>query len=61
MPFSHALFGALLRTYTSQRHVVLLSRFCIVLINCVGLFSVLFHLVMAYEGRSYSWLTGLYS
>jgi Trk K+ transport system NAD-binding subunit len=60
MPFFHALFGALLRNYTSGRNVILLSRFFIVLIASIGLFSILFHVVMNYEGRSYSWLTGLY-
>lgn len=50
----------LLRNYTSRRNVVLLVRFFIVLMGFVGLFSVLFHLMMAYEGQSYSWLTGLY-
>ena len=60
MPFFQELFGALLRNYTSRRNVVLLVRFFIVLMGFVGLFSVLFHLMMAYEGQSYSWLTGLY-
>ncbi|ETX02852.1 MAG: hypothetical protein ETSY2_34700 [Candidatus Entotheonella gemina] len=60
MPFFQDLFGALLRNYTSRRNVVLLFRFFIVLISFVGLFSVLFHVMMAYEGRSYSWSTGLY-
>lgn len=60
MRFFQDLFGELLRNYTSRRNVVLLSRFFIVLISIVGLFSVLFHLMMAYEGRSYSWPTGLY-
>ncbi len=60
MPFFQELFRALLRNYTSRQNVVLLSRFLIVLMSVVVLFSVLFHLVMAYEDRSYSWLTGLY-
>ncbi len=60
MPFLQDLFGALLRNYTSRQNIVLLFRFFIVLVSCIGLFSVLFHMVMAYEGRSYSWLTGLY-
>ncbi len=60
MSFFQDLFGALLRNYTSHRNVILLLRFFIVVISFIGLSSILFHIVMAYEGRSYSWLTGLY-
>ena len=60
MSFFQELFRALLRNYTSRRNVVLLSHFFMILISFVGLCSVLFHIVMAYEGQSYSWLTGLY-
>lgn len=60
MPFFHDFFGALLRNYTSRRNIILLFRFLIVLVSLVGLFSFLFHMVMAYEGRYYSWPTGLY-
>ena len=60
MTFFQELFGALIRNYTSRRNVILWLRFFIVLISLVGLCSILFHIVMAYEGRSYSWSTGLY-
>jgi voltage-gated potassium channel len=60
MSFFQELFGALIRNYTSRRNVVLLFRFIIILISFVILCSILFHMMMAYEGRAYSWITGLY-
>ncbi|WP_089719619.1 potassium channel family protein [Candidatus Entotheonella palauensis] len=60
MPFFQDLFEALLRNYTSRRNIILLFRFFIIFISFVVLFSLLFHMMMVYEGRSYSWPTGLY-
>lgn len=37
-----------------------LSRFLIFLVGVVCLYSILFHIIMQYEGREYSWLTGFY-
>lgn len=60
MSFFQDLFEALLRNYTSRRNIILLFRFFIIFISFVVLFSLLFHMMMVYEGRSYSWPTGLY-
>lgn len=40
--------------------MVLLSRFLLFLAGLITLFSVLFHLLMLYEGREFSWITGFY-
>lgn len=51
---------ALLRNRPTRRNVISLVRFLAILAGLVVLYSVLFHYIMAYEGRSYSWVTGFY-
>ena len=45
---------------STRRNFVLLLRFFLVLGLMVSVYSVLFHFLMAYEGRDYSWITGIY-
>lgn len=40
--------------------MVLLTKFVVFIISAIVLYSVLFHVLMLYEGREYSWVTGLY-
>jgi voltage-gated potassium channel len=49
-----------LRQYFRQRQVILLLRFFGVCLLFVAAYSVLFHVFMAREGYTYSWVTGLY-
>lgn len=49
-----------LRNRPARRNVASLVRFLAILAGLVVLYSVLFHYIMAYEGRSYSWITGFY-
>jgi voltage-gated potassium channel len=49
-----------LRQYFRQRQVILLVRFFGVFVLFVAAYSVLFHVFMAREGYTYSWVTGLY-
>jgi Trk K+ transport system NAD-binding subunit len=49
-----------LRQYFRQRQVILLVRFFGVCVLFVAAYSVLFHVFMAHEGHTYSWVTGLY-
>lgn len=44
----------------SQRNLRALGRFLLVLGALIVVYSVLFHFLMAWEGRSYSWITGVY-
>lgn len=44
----------------TRRNVARLLKFIAVLLFLSVLYSVLFHVIMEYEGRYYSWLTGLY-
>ncbi len=53
-------FRSILHNYSSRRNGMLLFRFFLVFIVCVAVYSVLFHVVMAYEGQTLSWVSGLY-
>lgn len=50
----------MIRQRRQRRNIVLLLRFLAVLVGMVLAYSVLFHYIMAYEGRSFSWVTGFY-
>ena len=43
-----------------QRNLLGLLRFAAVLLGLICLFSLIFQLLMAYEGQSHSWVTGFY-
>ena len=56
---SHSQLSSFVRS-TGERNVRILLRFGAALVGMVTVFSVLFHFLMAVEGRHYSWLTGFY-
>lgn len=43
-----------------QRNLQALGQFLLALTVLVAIYSVLFHFLMAWEGRSFSWITGVY-
>jgi voltage-gated potassium channel len=45
---------------TTRKNMVLLSKFVAFIFLTIGLYSILFHMLMLYEGREFSWVTGLY-
>jgi len=45
---------------TTKRNLVLLAKFLGFLVTLVTVYSVLFHVLMVYEGRQFSWVTGFY-
>jgi voltage-gated potassium channel len=49
-----------LRQRPGRRNVANLLRFLLILSGVVTLYSVLFHYIMEWEGRAYSWVTGFY-
>ncbi len=49
-----------LRPGSNRKNVALLGRFLILLLLIVVLFSVFFHVLMRWEGREFSWWTGVY-
>jgi len=44
----------------AKRNLNSLIRFIIFLCTCIGLYSVVFHVLMEMEGQHYSWITGIY-
>jgi len=49
-----------LKNAGTKRNIRLLYKFFIILFLMIALYSTLFHFIMEYEGRKFSWLTGLY-
>ena len=45
---------------SSRRNLKVLGQFLLLLVAMVSVYSVLFHYLMAWEGREYSWITGIY-
>lgn len=55
-----ANFFRQLRSGAARRNLNVLGQFSIALIVLVIVYSVLFHLIMGWEGRSFTWLSGVY-
>ncbi len=49
-----------MRERSVRRNITYLSRFLLLTVLLIGAYSVLFHSIMAYEGRDHSWITGVY-
>lgn len=49
-----------LRRRPARVNILNLLRFLVLLALMITVYSVTFHLIMQYEGRTYSWVTGLY-
>lgn len=49
-----------LRHQKSGRNIAVLLKFIAVLVAMITFYSVIFHYIMRYEGREYSWVTGFY-
>jgi len=43
-----------------ERNIQILIKFLALLVLMVGLYSVLFHILMLWEGQQFSWITGVY-
>jgi voltage-gated potassium channel len=48
------------RSRTTKRNFKLLLNFTLILAMLVVIFSILFHFIMLYEEKEYSWITGFY-
>src|SRR5690625_579430 len=56
-----AEFTLLLKNGSSRRNLHLLSKFLLLLAGMVALYSVLFHVLMSWEGQTgHGWLSGVY-
>jgi len=49
-----------LQNQRTRRNFFVLSKFLIFLMGIISLYSIFFHILMLYEGRDYSWITGFY-
>jgi Trk K+ transport system NAD-binding subunit len=45
---------------SAKRNIRFVLRYLALLVLLLTVYSILFHLIMAYEGRHFTWLTGLY-
>ena len=55
-----AIIIALLGDRTNRYNLVALIKLTVVLLTLVLIYSVLFHVIMEWEGQDHSWITGLY-
>ena len=60
MKFLTSQLTYFLKPATSRRNIRLLLRFFLILVVMVAVYSILFHVLMVFEGQEHSWLTGVY-
>lgn len=60
MKFNPSIVGYFSQKQGTRQDIRWLLRFLIVLGFLVTLYSIVFHFLMAYEGKDYSWVTGFY-
>lgn len=60
MKFLPSQFAYLLSEKSSRRNLRALFQYVVFLTVTVAVLSVLFHIIMVYEGQQHSWLTGFY-
>ncbi len=60
MKFLTSQLTYFLKPAASRRNIRLLLRFLVVLAIVVTAYSILFHILMVFEGREFSWITGFY-
>ncbi|TWU25244.1 Voltage-gated potassium channel Kch [Novipirellula galeiformis] len=54
------LYLHFMRNRASRRNLRVLAQFVLLLIGMILVYSVIFHYLMAWEGRRYTWITGIY-
>lgn len=54
------VFISYLGNSAGRRNTKALAKFLMLLAGLVTVYSILFHLIMAWEGRDFSWITGVY-
>lgn len=60
MKYMPSQFSLFLFNGKAVRNLKLLFRFFLILVAIIITYSILFHVLMSYEGRQYSWITGFY-
>jgi Trk K+ transport system NAD-binding subunit len=60
MKFNPALISYFFQRESTKRNIRQLLKFMLILAIMVTIFSVIFHFLMAIEGKDHSWITGFY-
>ena len=60
MKFLPAQLAYMVETTSMRRNLRILLRFMALLVLLIAVYSVLFHVIMEYEGQNHSWMTGFY-
>ena len=60
MKFLFTQFLYFFKHKTARRNIATLWKFFAFLLLIIGVYSLCFHMLMMYEGRDYSWITGFY-
>ena len=60
MKFITSQISLFMQQRSIRRNMGFLLRFIFMLLSLVAIYSILFHYIMEYEQRSYSWITGVY-
>ncbi|OVE75519.1 potassium transporter TrkA [bacterium F11] len=60
MKFFSSELSFFLKQPSGRRNLKLVLRFFIILVILIAVYTILFHILMAREGQSYSWFTGVY-
>ncbi len=60
MKFLSSQVAAFLKKGQSRRNFKLLIRFMAILVGMIFAYSIIFHIIMLWEGRNHTWFTGFY-
>jgi len=60
MKFNPAVISYFFQRESTKRNIRQLLKFIFVLMVMVTVFSIIFHFLMAFEGKDHSWITGFY-
>ncbi len=60
MKFLSAQLSIFMQQRGAKRNIAFLLRFILLLILLIAAYSIIFHYIMQFEGRAYSWVTGVY-
>lgn len=60
MKFISSQIALFMQQRSTRRNIEFLLRFFAMLLGLIVLYSILFHFIMQYEGRSFTWVTGVY-
>jgi len=60
MKYNPAVISFFFQRESTKRNIRQLVKFLLVLSAMVAVYSILFHFIMAAEGKDHTWLTGVY-